>query len=89
MGDLSLASSISSLRNKKVGPFGATALQGRGDRGREERGPPYSYCAAFSKHGVFGSIDYHHRTCMNLVSEGGAAPYSGGSSGLVQGLVRG
>ena len=31
---------MSSLRNKKAGPFGAAALQGRGDRGREERGPP-------------------------------------------------
>ena len=30
----------SSLRNKRSGPFGAAALQGRGDRGRKERGPP-------------------------------------------------
>ena len=30
----------SSLRNKKAGPFGAAALQGSGDRGRKERGPP-------------------------------------------------
>ena len=30
----------SSLRNKRSGPFGAAALQGRSDRGREERAPP-------------------------------------------------
>ena len=36
----------SSLRNKKAGPFGAAALQGRGKRGREERGPPKRWAYA-------------------------------------------
>ena len=59
--------SESSLRNKRAGPFGAAALQGRCDRGREERGPPRRWAYAPYSPVVQSSSQPRLRTARRVV----------------------